>query len=102
MKLDPAVFYNYSLAEWILAQRGFFELEEMRMRGEWERQRWSSFWVVKSQTGKKWPFKVTDLVKFGWEKEESTDDWVMTDEEMDYMARKMGKYTDKEGNSFNA
>lgn len=101
--MNPAVFWDMSLREWILTQRGFFELEELRLRGEWERTRWGSFWVLKSQTGKKWPHKVTDIIKFEWEKDEmEPEDYLLTEDEMQYLARKMGRFTDRDGNFFNA
>jgi len=87
----------------MLKQQGFFEYEQLRMQGEWERARWSSFWVLKSQTGKKWPYKPTDIITFDWEKPQGEEvDWILTKEEMDYLSRKMGQFEDKDGRAYNA
>jgi len=101
MGLDPATFYNMSLREWTMAQQGFFEVEEAKMRGEWERARWMAYVFLKPHDTKKNLHSVTDLVKFSWEKVEDGSD-LLDDDTMAYLARKMGRYVDKEGNFFNA
>lgn len=101
MGLSPKAFYNMSLKEWTMAQQGFFDMEEAKMRGEWERARWMAYVFLKPHDTKKNLHSVTDLVKFSWEKVEDGSD-LLDDETMAYLARKMGRYVDNEGNFFNA
>ena len=89
MKLDPVVFWNMTLTEWTAAQRGFFEAEDRRGRGEWERARWMAFMFLQPYDSKRRINKVTDIARFDWEKEDSE---VMNQQEMDAMARKLGYY----------
>ena len=49
---------------------GFYKLENMRQRSDWERTRWSTCLLLNIQLPKNKSIKPTDLIKFEWEKEE--------------------------------
>lgn len=97
MKLDPAVFWQMSLREWLLAQRGFFEARNFDYRTGWEQARLIGFWA--GNMGWKKGTKANDLIKFEWEKKEIV---LPTEDEMRYWMLKYGKFTDEKGNGYNA
>ena len=90
MRLDPVVFWNFSLKEWLLAQQGFFESETQKMRNSWEIARWQAYIgaLPYSKEGKLPSPK--SLVTFPWEK--GPDVEALNEEDEDYFARKFGKY----------
>ncbi len=47
---------------------GFYELENIRERGEWERTRWQTTLLLNIQIAKGKKLKPTDLIKFEWDK----------------------------------
>jgi hypothetical protein len=89
MKLDPAVFWNMSMREWTAAQRGFSESENEREQCEWERARWIAFLTLQPYDVKRRINRVTDIAVFDWEEK---PDQVMTPEEMEAMAAKLGRF----------
>ena len=48
---------------------GFYELENLRQRNEWERVRWSTCLLLNIQLPKNKTIKQTDLIEFEWEKD---------------------------------
>jgi len=50
-----------------LAAEGFFELEEIRQRAEWERARWMSCLTLSPHTKKGQRIKPEDIATFPWE-----------------------------------
>ena len=46
---------------------GFYELENMRQRQEWERTRWQTTLLLNIQLPKNKTVKPTDLIKFDWD-----------------------------------
>ncbi len=46
---------------------GFYELENMRQRQEWERIRWQTTLLLNIQLPKNKTMKPTDLIKFDWD-----------------------------------
>lgn len=46
---------------------GFYELENMRQRQEWERTRWQTTLLLNIQLPKNKTMKPTDLIKFDWD-----------------------------------
>ena len=46
---------------------GFYELENMRQRQEWERVRWQTTLLLNIQLPKNKTVKPTDLMKFDWD-----------------------------------
>jgi len=65
----PRTFYN--------KQYGFFQHEEYKQREEWERIRWVGMTVLTPHVKKGSNLKVTDLIKFPWDKKDVSS--VMTE-----------------------
>jgi len=47
---------------------GFYELENIREKGHWERVRWSTTLLLNVHTAKGKTIKPTDLIEFDWDK----------------------------------
>jgi len=61
-------FYDMLPREFWNKVDGFYELENMRQRIDWERTRWSTCLLLNIQLPKNKSLKPTDLIKFDWEK----------------------------------
>ena len=62
-------FYDMLPREFWNKVDGFYELENMRQRSDWERTRWSTCLLLNIQLPKNKSIKPTDLMRFQWEKE---------------------------------
>ena len=62
-------FYEMLPREFWNKVDGFYELENMRQRSDWERTRWSTCLLLNIQLPKNKSIKPTDLIQFDWEKE---------------------------------
>ena len=62
-------FYDMLPREFWNKVDGFYELENMRQRSDWERTRWSTCLLLNIQLPKNKSIKPTDLMRFEWEKE---------------------------------
>ena len=62
-------FYDMLPREFWNKVDGFYELENMRQRGSWERTRWSTCLLLNIHLPKNKSIKPTDLIQFDWEKE---------------------------------
>tara|TARA_R100001443_G_scaffold96185_2_gene102980 strand:+ start:1101 stop:1376 length:276 start_codon:yes stop_codon:yes gene_type:complete len=54
---------------------GFYELENIRERGRWERTRWQTTLLLNIQISKGKKLKPTDLVEFEWDKKDKKIDY---------------------------
>ena len=62
-------FYDMLPREFWNKVDGFYELENMRQRSDWESTRWSTCLLLNIQLPKNKSIKPTNLIKFEWEKE---------------------------------
>ena len=62
-------FYDMLPREFWNKIDGFYKLENLRQRSDWERTRWSTCILLNVQLPKGKSFKPTDLIRFEWEKE---------------------------------
>ena len=63
-------FYDMLPREFWNKIDGFYKLENLRQRSDWERTRWSTCLLLNIQLPKNKRIKPTDLIKFEWEEEE--------------------------------
>lgn len=68
-------FYDMLPREFWNKVDGFYELENLRQRIEWERTRWSTCLLLNIQLPKNKTIKPTDLIEFDWEKKENKIDF---------------------------
>ena len=92
MRLNPAVFWRMSWKEFTLAQRGFFESEEQKLKNMWEIARWQAYISVMPYAKEGRLSGPQSLIRFPWEKAKGSDIELLTSEEEDLLVRKMGKF----------
>ena len=68
-------FYDMLPREFWNKVDGFYELENMRQRSDWERTRWSTCLLLNIQLSKCKSLKPQDLGKFEWEKDTTKIDF---------------------------
>jgi len=66
--MHPDEFYDYLPVHFWSKLDGFYELENIRERGHWERTRWSTCLLLNIQMPKNKSIKPTDLIEFEWDK----------------------------------
>ena len=54
---------------------GFYELENIREKGKWERTRWQTTLLLNIQIAKGKKIKPTDLIEFEWDKKDIKVDY---------------------------
>lgn len=72
MKVDE--FYDMLPREFWNKLEGFYELENLRQRHDWERTRWSTCLLLNIQLPKNKSIKPTDLMEFDWDKKANKED----------------------------
>ena len=68
-------FYDMLPREFWNKVDGFYELENMRQRNDWERTRWSTCLLLNIQIAKGKRIKPTDLIRFEWDNDEKKIDF---------------------------
>ena len=68
-------FYNMLPREFWNKMDGFYKLENMRQRSDWERTRWSTCLLLNIQLPKGKSVKPMDLIRFEWEEDKRKIDF---------------------------
>lgn len=68
-------FYNYLPKHFWNKLDGFYELENIRERGRWERTRWQTTLLLNIQIAKGKKLKPTDLIEFEWDEKNKKVDY---------------------------
>tara|TARA_R110002124_G_scaffold262960_2_gene429152 strand:- start:5333 stop:5602 length:270 start_codon:yes stop_codon:yes gene_type:complete len=68
-------FYDYLPKHFWNKMDGFYELENIRERSEWERVRWSTTLLLNIHLGKGKSLKPKDLISFDWDKTTEKQDF---------------------------
>ena len=87
--MSPEEFYDYLPRYFWNKVDGFYELENLREKGSWERTRWQTTLLLNIQMSKGKRLKPTDLIEFEWEKEEKSKNTDFEDlkKKAEYMKR---------------
>lgn len=70
---------------------GFYDLENLREKAEWERTRWSTTLLLNIHIGKGKSLKPTDLIEFEWDKKDKKLDYKKLKAKAEYI-KKMEKH----------
>ena len=84
-------FYDMLPREFWNKVEGFYELENLRQRNDWERTRWSTCLLLNIQLPKNKSIKPTDLMEFDWEKNIKKEDFKKLKERAEYI-KKLDQY----------
>lgn len=68
LRFNPFHLYEMSIAEFVCAVRGFYEMSEIREQHHWERARWIATVLLQPHTKPNTRMKPTDVAQFPWEK----------------------------------
>jgi hypothetical protein len=95
--LEVDEFYNMLPREFWNRLEGFYELENLREKNNWERTRWSTCILLNIHLGKGKRIKPTDLVKFDWDKKTNKVDLEELKNKAEYMRTLEKLKTKKDG-----
>lgn len=84
-------FYNYLPKHFWNKLDGFYELENLRERGNWERTRWQTTLLLNIQIAKGKKIKPTDLIEFEWDKKDIKVNYDKLKAKAEYL-KKMSKH----------
>tara|TARA_R110002020_G_scaffold185926_1_gene383792 strand:+ start:1151 stop:1441 length:291 start_codon:yes stop_codon:yes gene_type:complete len=87
-------FYNYLPKHFWNKLDGFYELENIRERGSWERTRWQTTLLLNIQIAKGKKLKPTDLIEFEWDKKNKKVDYEKLKAKAEFI-KKMSKHKTK-------
>ncbi len=68
-------FYDMLPREFWNKVDGFYELENLRQRNDWERTRWSTCLLLNIQLPKNKTIKPTELIEFEWDEKKKDIDF---------------------------
>tara|TARA_R110002124_G_scaffold210675_1_gene377097 strand:+ start:840 stop:1112 length:273 start_codon:yes stop_codon:yes gene_type:complete len=66
---------------------GFYELQNIREKGEWERVRWSTALLLNVHLSKGKTIKPTDLIQFEWDKKTKKLDYEKLKAKAEYIKK---------------
>ena len=84
-------FYNYLPKHFWNKLDGFYELENIREKGQWERTRWATTLLLNIQIAKGKRLKPTDLIEFEWDKKDKKLDYEKLKAKAEYI-KKMSEH----------
>ena len=84
-------FYDYLPKHFWNKLDGFYELENIRERGRWERTRWQTTLLLNIQIAKGKKIKPTDLIEFEWDKKDKKIDYKKLKAKAEYI-KKMSEH----------
>ena len=84
-------FYDYLPKYFWNKLDGFYELENLRERGKWERTRWQTTLLLNIQIAKGKKIKPTDLIEFEWDKKDIKVDYDKLKAKAEYL-KNMSKH----------
>ena len=84
-------FYDYLPKHFWNKLDGFYELENIRERSNWERTRWQTTLLLNIQIAKGKKIKPTDLIEFEWDKKYKKIDYDKLKAKAEYI-KKMSEH----------
>ena len=90
-------FYDMLPREFWNKVEGFYELENLRQRNDWERTRWSTCILLNIQIEKGKKVKPTDLIEFEWDKKDIKKDIETLKNKAEYIKKLEDLKTSKDG-----
>jgi nucleoside-specific outer membrane channel protein Tsx len=80
-------FYDMIPKHFFNKLNGFFDLEQIRERNEWERCRWQTCYLLNIQIVKGKKLKLTDLIEFDWDKKKKEVDFEQLKNKAEYIKK---------------
>tara|TARA_R100000773_G_scaffold42810_1_gene40448 strand:+ start:1313 stop:1633 length:321 start_codon:yes stop_codon:yes gene_type:complete len=73
MNMSVNEFYDMLPRHFFNKMEGFYEMENLRQRNDWERTRWSTCILLNVHVAKGKRYKPKDLIEFEWDKKVNKD-----------------------------
>ena len=80
-------FYDMIPKHFFNKMDGFFELEQLRDRSDWERTRWQTCYLLNIQLSRGKQLKLKDLIQFAWEKKDIKKDYKKLKNKAEYIKK---------------
>lgn len=80
-------FYDMLPREFWNKVDGFYELENLRQRNDWERTRWSTCLLLNIQLPKNKTIKPIELIEFEWDEKKKDIDFKKLKERAEYIKK---------------
>ena len=80
-------FYDYLPKHFWNKLDGFYEIENIKERANWERTRWQTTLLLNIQIAKGKKLKPTDLIEFEWDKKQKEIDYKKLKEKAEYIKK---------------
>ena len=80
-------FYDYLPKHFWNKLDGFYEIENIKERANWERTRWQTTLLLNIQIAKGKKLKPTDLIEFEWDKKQKQIDYKKLKERAEYIKK---------------
>ncbi len=91
MGMSVEDFYDMIPKHFFNKMDGFFELEQLRDRSDWERTRWQTCYLLNIQLSRGKQLKLKDLIQFAWEKKDTKEDYNKLKNKAEYI-KKLEEY----------
>ena len=87
MGMSVEDFYDMIPRHFFNKLDGFFELEQLRDRSDWERTRWKTCYLLNIQMPRGKSLKLKDLIRFGWESKDAKVDYDKLKKRAEYIKK---------------
>ena len=87
MGMSVEDFYDMIPKHFFNKMDGFFELEQLRDRSDWERTRWQTCYLLNIQLSRGKQLKLKDLIQFAWEKKDTKEDYKKLKNKAEYIKK---------------
>ena len=80
-------FYEMIPKHFFNKMDGFFELEQLRDRSDWERTRWQTCYLLNIHLPRGKQIKLKDLMQFEWENKDTKEDYSKLKDKAEYIKK---------------
>jgi len=87
MGMSVEEFYDMIPRHFFNKLDGFFDLEQLRDRSDWERTRWQTCYLLNIQLPRGKQIKLKDLIRFGWESKDAKVDYKKLKNKAEYIKK---------------
>tara|TARA_R110002167_G_C12342365_1_gene621303 strand:+ start:91 stop:372 length:282 start_codon:yes stop_codon:yes gene_type:complete len=87
MGMSVDEFYDMIPRHFFNKLDGFFELEQLRDRSDWERTRWQTCYLLNIQLPRGKQIKLKDLINFDWDSKDTKVDYEKLKKRAEYVKK---------------
>jgi len=87
MGMSVEEFYDMIPKHFFNKLDGFFELEQLRDRSDWERTRWQTCYLLNIQLPRGKQIKLQDLINFDWDSKDAEVDYDKLKKRAEYIKK---------------